>query len=169
MITFLIRNVQIDPLLSLLKDEYSDQLAKVWECGEMTNGVFIHTELAIRTMSDQAITIILQHYRGKHECEVTVVSSAGGQGLLHISLGSEIAAEATFRKRLEEISKIHEWKLFEKRSDRAGTMKCPFCGAFYVYMQNQVQSDNSVICQNCGKSFMFDKSKLEGPYLKELR
>jgi predicted Zn finger-like uncharacterized protein len=168
MTVFLIQNVQIDILLSLLKTEYSDKLEKVWESGGMINGVFIRSELVLRTMSEQSITVVLQHYTDKRECEVTVVSSGGGDGLLRIDLGSQAAAESTFKERLKELSRIHEWKLYEKRFDRAGTLRCPFCSACYVYAQSQVQPDNSVRCQNCNKSFTLDRSKIEGPYLREI-
>jgi hypothetical protein len=166
MISFLVQNVQIDILLSLLRAEYSDVLEKVWESGGMINGVFIRSELAMRTIADQTVTVILQYYKEKRECEVTVVSSGGGQGLLHWDLGSQAAAESTFKNRLEELSIIHGWIINEKQPGRISA-RCPFCGAYYVYTRSHLQSDNSVICQNCNKSFILDKSKIKELYLKE--
>lgn len=167
MISLLVRSIEIDKLFSFLRTEYSDVLEKVWECGNITNGVFIRSELVARTISEQTVVVILQYYKEKRECELTVVSSGGGEGILRIDLGSQAAAESTFLERLRELCKINGWKLYEERLGYI-RIECPFCGAYYDYAQNRIQSDGSVTCQNCNKSFISDKRKPKEPYLTEL-
>jgi hypothetical protein len=155
MVTLVVRNIEIDSLLTLLREDYSDKLEKVWESGGMINAVFIRSELAIRTMSEQTITIIVQHYKEDRECEITVISSGGGDGLLRIDLGSQDAAESTFLKKIENLARIHGWNLSRKYPGRKGS-GCPFCDAYYLYSEKHIQDDGSVICQNCNRSFMLD-------------
>ncbi len=155
MVTIIIRNIEIDPLLSLLREDYSDRLEKVWESGGMVNAVFIRSELALRTMSEQTITIIVQHYIKARECEITVISSGGGDGILRIDLGSEAAAESAFLKKVEHLAKLHDWEVSRKYPGHKGS-ECPFCDAYYLYSEKSIQDDGSVVCQNCGKSFMLD-------------
>jgi DNA-directed RNA polymerase subunit RPC12/RpoP len=159
--TFVIRNLSIDPLLHLLHQDYSNKYEKEWECIGMVNGVFIQSELALRTMSEQTITIILQYYTEKRECEVTAICSGGGEGFLRIDLGSQSAAEATFLKNLETLARRYDWELSRKYPGRKGS-GCPFCGAYYLYTEEKIQEDGSVVCQNCNRSFMLTEgSKLE--------
>jgi hypothetical protein len=153
--TFVIRNLEIDVLLSRLHSSYSNKLEKVWENTDMINAVFIQSELAIRTMSEQSITIIVQYYKETRECEVTVVSSGGRNGLLRIDLGSQTAAESTFSEQLVSLAGRKGWEINRKHISYKGS-RCPFCSAFYLYKQNQVQDDGSVVCQNCNKSFMLE-------------
>lgn len=159
--TFVIRNLAIDPLLVQLQQDYSNTYEKVWECGGMVNGVFIQSELALRTISEQTITIILQYYTEKRECEVTAICSGGGEGILRIDLGSQSAAETTFLKNLEMLARKFDWELSRKYPGRKGS-GCPFCGAYYLYTKEKIQDDGSVICQNCNRSFILKNgSKLE--------
>jgi DNA-directed RNA polymerase subunit RPC12/RpoP len=159
--TYVIRNLEIEPLLTQLHQDYSNMYEKVWECGGMINGVFIQSELALRTISEQTITIILQYYTEKRECEVTVICSGGGEGFLRIDLGSQSAAEATFMKNLEMLARRHDWELSRKYPGRKGS-GCPFCGAYYLYTEEKIQDDGSVVCQNCNRSFMLkNESKLK--------
>ena len=162
MVTLVIRSIEIDPLLSLLRQDYSDKLEKVWESGRMINAVFIRSELAIRTMSEQTITIIVQHYKDDRECELTIISSGGGEGLLRIDFGSQAAAESTFLKKIEHLARIHGWELSRKYPGRKGA-GCPFCDAYYLYLETHIQDDGSVVCQNCGKSLMLDAGSKLGP------
>ena len=127
----------------------------------MVNGVFVKSELALRTMSEQAITVILQYYPEKRECEVTAICSGGGEGVLRIDFGSQSAAEATFLKNLEKLARRYDWRLSQKYPGRKGS-GCPFCGAYYLYTEEKIQDDGSVVCQNCKRSFMLKNgSKLE--------
>ena len=159
--TLVIRNLEIDILLSQLHDSYSDELEKVWESSDMINAVFIQSERAIRMYSEQSITIIVQYYKEKRECEVTVVCSGGGDGLLRINFGSETAAESTLLENLESLARRQGWELSPKYPGHKGS-SCPFCSAFYLYRRNQVQDDGSVVCQNCNRSFMLNTgTKLE--------
>jgi hypothetical protein len=154
-VTLVVRNLEIDSLLSLLREDYSDRLEKIWECGRMINAVFIRSELALRTMSEQTITIIVQHYVENNECEITVLSSGGGEGLLRIDFGSQAAAESTFLRKIEQFARLHGWELSRKYPGRKGS-GCPFCNAYYLYSEKNIQDDGSVVCQNCSKSFMLD-------------
>ncbi|MFW9767460.1 MAG: hypothetical protein ACFFF9_00710 [Candidatus Thorarchaeota archaeon] len=162
MVTLVVRNIEIDSLLSLLREDYSDKLEKVWECGGMINAVFIRSELALRTMSEQTITIIVQHYVEINECEITVLSSGGGEGLLRIDFGSQAAAESTFLRKIEQLARLHGWELSRKYPGRKGS-GCPFCNAYYLYSEKNIQDDGSVVCQNCNKSFMLDTGLKLGP------
>ncbi len=161
MITLIIRNIEIDPLLSLLCEDYSEILEKVWESGGMINAVFIHSERVLRTMSEQTITIIVQYYKEDRECEITIISSGGGEGLLRIDFGSQAAAESTFLKKIENLARIHSWELSRKYPGRK-RFGCPFCDAYYLYLETHIQDDGSVVCQNCNRSFMLNtETKLE--------
>jgi len=161
-VTLVVRNLEIDSLLSLLREDYSDKLEKVWECGGMINAVFIRSELALRTMSEQTITIIVQHYVESNECEITVLSSGGGEGLLRIDLGSQAAAESTFLRKIDQLARLHGWELSKKYPGRKGS-GCPFCNAYYLYSEKNIQDDGSVVCQNCNRSFMLVTGSKLGP------
>jgi hypothetical protein len=167
MVTCVIRNLGFDPLLALLQESYSSKYRKVWECGGVINGVFISTELALRTMSDQSITIILQYYVEKRECEITAICSGGGKGILHIDFGSQSAAESTFQKNLEVLARRHGWELSKKNPGRKGS-SCPFCGAYYLYKEDVIQDDGSVVCQNCNRSFSLDIGTKLDPHEERL-
>ena len=161
MVTLVIRSIEIDPLLSLLRQDYSDKLEKVWESGGMINAVFIRSERVLRTMSEQTITIIVQYYKEDRECELTIISSGGGEGLLRIDFGSQAAAESTVLKKIENLARIHSWELSRKYPGRKRS-GCPFCDAYYLYLETHIQDDGSVVCQNCNRSFMLNtETKLE--------
>jgi len=161
MITLVIRNFEMDPLFSLLRADYSDKLEKVWESGGMINAVFIRSELAIRTLSEQTITIIVQYYIEDRTCEITIISSGGGDGLLRIDFGAQAAAESTLLKKIENLSRIQGWELSKQYPGRKGC-GCPFCDAYYLYLEKHIQDDGSVVCQNCNRSFMLNTgTKLE--------
>ena len=151
----------MEPLLSLLRADYSDKLEKVWESAGMINAVFIRSELAIRTLSEQTITIIIQHNKADRECEITIISSGGGEGLLRIDFGSQAAAEATLLKKIENLARFQSWELSRQYPGSKG-YTCPFCTAYYLYLEKHIQDDGSVVCQNCNRSFMLNTgTKLE--------
>ena len=155
--TVLIQGLEIDFLLSCLRRYYSSILEKVWGCEGFVNGVFIHSQVAVRTMSEQSITIIVQHQVTKNECEVTVVCSGGGEGLLRLDFGSERAAESTFVNYLVTLARERGWKLSRMHPGYKGAA-CPFCSAFYLYEESKIQPDGSVVCQNCNRSFVLEKT-----------
>ncbi len=152
MVTLIIRNLGTEPLFSFLRDTYSNTFESVWECGNMINAVFIGTELALRTISEQTVTVVVQYYIDKNECEISAIAAGGGSGLLRIDWGSQSAAEDTFMKGIVDLAKTHLWDLSRKYPSRKGSA-CPHCGAFYIYKQEQVQDDGTVSCQNCLKIF----------------
>ncbi len=151
--TLVVRGLEIETLFASLREDYSSILQKIWGSGEFVNGVFIHSERVLRTMSEQSITIIVQHQKTRRECEVTVVCSGGGEGLLRIDFGSESGAESTFLNYLRNLAKVNGWRLDRKFPGLKGTT-CPFCNAFYIYRENVVREDGSVVCQNCNRSFI---------------
>ena len=167
MVMFVIRKMEIDILLSKLKESYSNKLEKVWESGDMINAVFIQSELAFRTVSEQIITIIVQYYRNLRECEITNICSGGGDGLLRIDFGSELAAESTFQKFLENLARTRMWELSRKYPDQKG-LGCPFCGAFYIYNHDKMQDDGSILCQNCNRSFILEREAKWEPHEERL-
>jgi len=158
LIALTIGNAEIEQVLSFLHSDYSNVLAKVWESGDMTNAVFVQTEMAYRTVTEQTITIVMQYHTETHSCDLTAVASGGGSGLLRISLGSQDAAESTFLERIMNLARSHDWDLSRKHPGFAGS-RCPYCGAYYLYDQSQVSEDGSVRCQNCDKSFLFAEAQ----------
>lgn len=167
MVSLIIRNLDIEPVFSFLRDDYSNAFERVWKCDNMVNAVFIGTELALRTFSEQAITIVLQYYMDKNECEISVIAVGGGIGLLRIDWGSQSAAEDTFVKRIIDLAKKHGWDLSRKYPGRKGS-RCPHCGAFYLYKQEHVQDNGTVSCQNCLKSFLLEMDRKIEAYEKKL-
>jgi uncharacterized protein (UPF0212 family) len=155
MVELKIKNLDIEPLLSFLRDSYSNIFERVWECGNTTNAVFIASELALRTFSEQTITVVVQYYLDNNECEISVIAAGGGSGLLRIDWGSQSAAEDTFVKKMMELAKTQGWDLVRKHHGRKGS-GCPHCGAYYQYTEEHVQDDGTVVCQNCLKKFLLE-------------
>ena len=151
MIELLIRDLDINVLLSFLQ-EYAKDMKKVWQCGDMVNGVFVRSELALRTVSEQSITIVVRHSVEKAECELDAIATGGGTGLLRIDWGSTWAAESTLQEEILRLAGRHGWEVGRIHRATKGS-ECPFCGAYYAYSQDQVQKDGSVRCQNCNKMF----------------
>ncbi|TFH08035.1 MAG: hypothetical protein E4H14_07250 [Candidatus Thorarchaeota archaeon] len=161
MVALIIRNLDIDPLIAFLRGDYSNAFEKVWECGNLVNAVFIRSELALRTISEQVIAIVVRYHKDDKECELSVIAAGGGSGLLRIDWGSQSAAENTFLEKMINLAKIHGWNLFRKNQGRQGS-GCPHCGAFYSYNEEQVRDDGTVSCQNCLKIFRLEKgTKIE--------
>ncbi|NHI90540.1 MAG: hypothetical protein EAX87_13550 [Candidatus Thorarchaeota archaeon] len=154
----LVKNLEIETLLSRLREDYSNIFEKVWKSEDFVSGVFIHSERVLRTVSEQSITIIVQHQITKRECEVIVVSSGGGGGLARIDFGSENAAESTFVDYLIALAREHGWEFHLKYPGHRGAT-CPFCHAFYFYKESKLQDDGSVVCQNCNRSFSPENAK----------
>ncbi len=165
--TLIIRNLDIEPVFSFLRDGYSNTFERVWKCDNMVNAVFIGAELALRTVSEQAITVVVQYYMDKNECEISVIAVGGGSGLLRIDWGSQSAAEDTFVKRIVGLAKTHGWDLSRKYPGRKGS-RCPHCGAFYLYKQEHVHDNGTVSCQNCLKRFPLKMDSTIESYEKKL-
>ena len=159
--TLLIRNLDIEVLFELFREHYSNTFEKVWEGANTINAVFIGTEIAYRTASEQSTTVIVIYDIERNECEITAVTHGGGTGLLRIDWGSQSAAQNTFHKRLIELAKRHGWSVSRIHPPSA-SVKCPNCGASYKYNEDQIRLDGTVECQNCLKSFVLperDKPK----------
>ena len=161
MVTIIIRNLDIDILINYLSMNYAGVFERVWSDLAHTHGVFIHEEFAVRTLGDQALTIIVDHDATQNCCELTLFSTGEKQGLIHLDWGSQTDAEFTFFTRLRELAETHGWD----RVLRQGTVQasCPYCSATYVYSVEKRLGDGQVTCQNCGRFFNPDPKKTPQP------
>jgi predicted Zn finger-like uncharacterized protein len=166
MIELVIRNLDIDVLLAFLQ-EYAKDMKKVWQCGNMVNGVFVRSELALRTVSEQSITIVVRHSFEKAECELDALATGGGTGLLRIDWGAMGAAESSLQKEILRLAGLYGWEVGRIHKGTKGS-GCPFCGAHYTYSQDQVQKDGSVRCQNCNKMFPLASGNRSEDYFERL-
>lgn len=155
MITLDIRGLDVDVLLESLSEEYSTALKRIWRSQNQVNAVFVRDELVIRTMSEQAVVVIVEHDVNANTCKVQCLALAGGSGLLRISWGSHDAAESTFRNHIKDLALKHGWRCEILPMEVAfREVKCPICRAIYSYPKEKVLKDGSVICQNCGMPFV---------------
>ncbi len=154
MYTEIIKNAEIEPLLTFLRSEYNNVLEKVWECADVTNAIFVGTEWAWN-MIEHTITVVMQYHPDRRECELTMVASGNARaspvGLR--ARGLENNTESKFTRMIENLADHHGWEI-EGRAPTLGGSKCPYCGAFYSYKSSQVLEDGSVKCQNCNRGFL---------------
>lgn len=94
-----------DNALNFLRKNYGKRFARRWIVGKKTIAVFVHDEFVLRTSSNQSITVIFEPGRNEGTSRVTVIASGGGDGLMEIDWDSESAAENTFMKQIQEITR----------------------------------------------------------------
>jgi len=154
MITYAISGLEIDVLLQSLSEKYSTALKRIWHSPAQVNAVFVRDELVLRTLSEQAVVVVVEHDVAANTCKVQCLALAGGAGLLRISWGAQDAAESTFRKLIEGLALQHGWQYeFIPTEYRLKGAKCPSCGAIYQYPPDKVLENGTVRCQNCDRPF----------------
>ncbi len=152
---FSIRGVVVEALLDFLSKNYASVLKRIWREGPRIHAVFVQNEFVVRTATDQAIVVLLDCDADADTCKTEVVATAGGESILHISLGSQDAAEDTFARSIDDLARRHGWHCEDiTRQIIHKHAKCPSCGAVYSYYAEQVLEDGSMRCQNCGKPFV---------------
>ncbi|MBS3795732.1 MAG: hypothetical protein KGY80_12580 [Candidatus Thorarchaeota archaeon] len=151
---FEITDLDIEILLSFLDETYSDIMKRVWRTPDHIFAVFITDELVLRTFSEQAIYIIVEHDRQPNKCRLDVSGLAGGDGLFRFDWGSQADAERTFTVRFKSLAEKHDWKwTIRKPEVKYRGAECPYCGAVYSYTEEHFNEDGTVSCQNCLKQF----------------
>ena len=154
MYTVIIKNAEIEPLLTFLNSEYNNVLEKVWECADITNTVFVGTEWSWN-MIEHTITVVIQYHTDRRECEMTMVASGNARAspIGMRARGLEKNTESKFTEMIENLADHHGWEI-EGRTPTLGLSKCPYCGTYYSYKKTQVLEDGSVKCQNCNRNFL---------------
>lgn len=155
LIALRIRGLDVAVLLESLSEKYSTALKRIWHGETQINAVFVRDELVLRTMSEQAVVVVLEHDITSNVCEVRCLATAGGSGFLRVSYGSHDAAESTFQKLVEQLALFRGWEYEVLPPESVGeTARCPTCGATYSYPRDKILKDGTVRCQNCDKPFI---------------
>ena len=167
MAIFQIYDLDIDTLLSFMKENYGGLIKRTWTTPENVYGVFLQDELVYRTMSEQVILIVLEHTIENNECRLEIIPAGGGSGLLHITWGSHEAAVNTFKDKFKKLATEGGWNWKFREKDYAYSVKryphkqyaytgkkCPHCRAIYSYEKRDLNEDGTVECQNCARRFI---------------
>jgi hypothetical protein len=148
-ITTSIRGVDIDVLLKSLSQEYGKDVQRISKYGEQTNAFFVRVDYWVRSNSEQAVLVIVEHNLSTNACRLQCNALAGGVGLLRVDYGSRDEAERDFWTFVEKLALQHGWQL-----PKYSVAKCTNCGALYSYAGWRILEDGSVVCQNCNKPFV---------------
>ncbi|RDE17963.1 MAG: hypothetical protein C4K49_00045 [Candidatus Thorarchaeota archaeon] len=152
---FSIRGLDIEVLLDFLSEKYANVLKRIWRTETCIRAVFVQNEMAWRTVSEQAIIVLVDHDVDTNTCATEVVATSGGAGWWRWSLGSQDEAEDTFATSLAELAHVRGWQ-YEGTFPQYAFPRaiCPSCGAIYSYRREQILDGGSVRCQNCDKPFV---------------
>jgi hypothetical protein len=143
-----ISDADIQKVMRRLRATYSDIHSKEWTFGDSILGIYIHDEYAFRINSTLTTTVIIEYDTLQASGKATIVVSGGKTGLLGFSWG-------VLKDRMKDAKKM-VLALLDPQAPDLGKIKCPACGAAYVY--NISPDSESVNCQNCGKPIVLDAS-----------
>ena len=148
----IIRSPDAEDIIRLLKQRHGADYSRIWRIHNHTIGVFSFEWTGISAGYVNLVT--LEHDRTSGRCEVTIIGAGGGIPSLDAVMGSDDPGKRAV-KDLANLAKEHGWEIsIEKAAIKSRGSQCSNCGSAYVYSKDKIGADGSVVCQNCGKSFM---------------
>jgi predicted Zn finger-like uncharacterized protein len=152
----IIRCPDAEEVIRLLKGRHGADYSRIWRVHERTIGVFSFEWTG--AFGGYVNLITLDHDKNLKKCEVTIIGSGGGFPSLDSIAGSDPGKRAV--KDLTNLADKNGWEItLEKTTIKSRGTPCPNCGSAYVYSEEKIKADGTVICQNCGKPFMIPQKE----------
>jgi DNA-directed RNA polymerase subunit RPC12/RpoP len=146
-----------EKIISLLKQSHGADYSRVWRINGRTIGVFSFERSGLVTFAGYVNLITLDYDKTTEKCDVTIIGAGGGIPSLASMAELGVLGKGPVND-LMGLAKQQGWEIQveEAKIESRGSI-CPKCGSIYVYPEDKIGKDGSVVCQNCGGKFSIEK------------
>ncbi|MFW9794246.1 MAG: hypothetical protein ACFFEE_08090 [Candidatus Thorarchaeota archaeon] len=148
MLTLILEEVEINSLISILKDMSSILWSKVWYSSDQTVGVFVQSSPG--TIGSVVMNVILDYENETRRCSLTIMGFGGGERFWFHDLLDN--TQRNLRKKIIKHANNKGWK-WEEFDHQIQVIRCPNCHARYLSEGRMSVTIDSTKCQKCGKEF----------------